>query len=103
KAPRGGGGKDHRFNSPKEKPTATAKGASTNGKDKPQITPSNGEPTIEASTIKVIKTKMEGAALSDKDFTKRFPAFATVDDPISAIKRTDVNPVINWLADPVNK
>jgi len=87
---------------PREKPTAAKKATSQNGKsgDRPQIEPGAEDACIEASTMKVVRSKMEHLTLSLGDFKKRFPAFKDVEDPIVSIKRTDMNVVLGWLADP---
>lgn len=87
---------------PQQKPSAQKKAVATSGKtgERPQIEPGTEDVSIEASTMKVVKSKMEHAALATGDFKKRFPAFKDVEDPIASIKRTDMNVVLGWLADP---
>lgn len=84
---------------PQPKPTAQKKAAPKAG-EQPQIEPGSADSCIDANTTKVVKSKMEHAALTIGDFKKRFPAFKDLDDPVVAIKRTDMNKVLGWLADP---
>lgn len=85
---------------PKATPTAQ-RAAAANPNLKRLVGPAQGdEPTIEESTIKVITKKMESGALGIADFKARFPGFRDVENPIPMIRRTDVNAIINWLANP---
>lgn len=87
---------------PQQKPTAQKKAAAkaTPAGERPQIEPGAEDVCIEAGTLKVITGKMEHLALSTGDFKKRFPAFKDDAEPLASIKRTDMNVVLGWLADP---
>lgn len=64
--------------------------------ERPTIQPAaNTDEAIEASTIKVLRKKMDD--LSTIDFEKRF-GFAEIE----RIKKSDINTVMNWIMDPAN-
>jgi hypothetical protein len=71
------------------KPTAT-------GERLPLQPAPEGE-AIESSTIKVLTSKMEHAALSNGDFKKRFGL-----DGVEQINRKNINEVLAWIIDPRN-
>lgn len=91
---------------PQARPSVQKAAAKAEG-ERVQISPAaEGEVAIESSTLKVLTKKMGDSAeggISIVDFQKRFPAFQGIEDPLSRVKRSDINAVMNFLMDPVSK
>jgi len=81
---------------PREKPTAKTKTAAKPTERTPLAPAQPGE-EVEASTIKVLTSKMELATLSNGDFKKRFGL-----DGLEQVKRSDLQTVLGWIIDPQN-
>lgn len=85
---------------PQQKPTAQKLKKVTNEQSgaRSSIVPAPDGEAIEASTIKVLTSKMEHAALSNGDLKSRFPAISGIEQ----INRKDINAVLAWIIDPQN-
>lgn len=84
---------------PQQKPSAQKRAAATkagNG-ERGSLQPAPEGESVEASTIKLLTSKMEHAALSNGDFKKRFGL-----DGIEQVNRKDLNTILAWIIDPQN-
>ncbi len=80
---------------PQSTPTAQR---ATGAKARVDLEPAaEGEEAIDANTITGLVKAMEHAALSNSDFTKRFPKLSGLEQ----VRKSDARVILSWIADPV--
>lgn len=82
---------------PQQKPSAQKKDKAAPTGERAKLQPAPEGESVEASTIKLLTSKMEHAALSNSDFKARFGL-----EGLEQVNRKDLNSVLGWIIDPQN-
>jgi len=81
---------------PQQTPTAQKANGAKEPKVKADLEPAGEGDAIDAPTVQGLTKAMENAALSNADFTTRFPKLAGLEN----VKKSDARAVMSWIADP---